>query len=76
MPVLEMPTRATTAPPDIETVQCFIFWDADWALYQGISNALGGRRVRLTYDGGRMELMTLSRRHERFSSLLDRFLTY
>jgi Uma2 family endonuclease len=72
MPVLEMPT-ATAAPPDVGTVQRFIFRDADWALYQGVLKALDCRPVRLTYDRGRLELMTLSHRHEHSSSLLNLF---
>ena len=75
MPVLQMPKipTATTAPGEADAVQRFVFRDADWALYEGISEAVGGRHVRLTYDGWRLELMTLSHRHERSSSLLNRF---
>src|SRR5438552_159340 len=59
--------------PDVTTVQRYVFRDADWQLYQDISKALGDRPVRLTYDRGRLELMTLSHRHERSSSLLAQF---
>lgn len=67
MPVLEQ-------PPDVATSsQRFIFRDADWPMYMGFLKALGERHVRLTYDRGRMELMTLSHRHEHSRSLLGRF---
>lgn len=53
--------------------QRFVLRDADWSTYQGFLQALGDRPIRVTYDRGRLELMTLSLGHERFSHLLCRF---
>jgi Uma2 family endonuclease len=53
--------------------QRFVLRGADWQTYQGILKALGERPVRVTYDRGRLELMTLSHGHERCSKLLGRF---
>jgi Uma2 family endonuclease len=53
--------------------QQLILRDFDWEAYEGLLSALDDRPVRLTYDGGNVELMTLSHRHERYSSLLGRF---
>jgi len=53
--------------------QRFVLRDADWDTYQGFLKALGDRPVRVTYDRGRLELMTLSLGHERYSHLLCRF---
>jgi Uma2 family endonuclease len=65
------------APPAVPPVsipadgeQRFILRDADWDTYQGFLAALGERHVRVTYDRGCLELMTLSHRHERISHLL------
>lgn len=45
----------------------------DWTTYQTISKALTGRHVRLTYDRGRLEFMTISSKHGRLSRLLAQF---
>ena len=44
----------------------------DWATYVTYSDSLGPRHVRVTYDRGEMELMTLSSRHERGKHRLSR----
>jgi Uma2 family endonuclease len=72
MPVVELPA-AGRALSDVGTFQRFIFRDADWALYQRVLKALDCRPIRLTYDRGRLELMTLSHRHDRSSSILALF---
>ena len=45
-----------------------------WDGYVGISNSLCEQPIRLTYDRGCLELMTLSREHELLKALLRRFL--
>jgi Uma2 family endonuclease len=42
----------------------------DWPTYLVFSDKLGDRHVRVTYNQGDMELMTLSPRHERWKHLL------
>lgn len=55
--------------------QRFLLRGLDWAAYQKISEALTGRHVRLTYDRGNLEFMTISSRHGRFSGLIARMIT-
>src|SRR5437870_4607355 len=44
-----------------------------WQSYEAILAALGDRPgLRLTYDQGSLELMTISQLHERYKHLLDR----
>lgn len=45
-----------------------------WTTYQSISKALTGRHVRLTYDNGRLDFMTISGRHGILSRLLSRMI--
>jgi Uma2 family endonuclease len=60
------------ATPQTTTEQRFVLRDADWQTYQHFLEALGERPIRVTYDRGRLELMTLSHGHERTSNLLGR----
>src|SRR5262245_26961457 len=45
----------------------------DWPTYVLYSDGLGPRHIRVTYDHGEMELMTLSSEHEYDKKLLSRF---
>ena len=45
----------------------------DWDRYRRIAAALSGRHVRLTYDGGNLEFMTISAAHAHLSRLLAQF---
>lgn len=55
--------------------QRFLLRDCDWSRYKAFAKALDGSHVRLTYDGGRLELMTISHGHERWGELVGRFIT-
>ena len=46
----------------------------DWATYRAVAEALSGRHVRLSYDGDRLEFMTISPLHGRLSRLLGRLI--
>src|SRR4051812_36781744 len=65
MPVVE--ARPTTE-------QRFVLGGIDWASYVKIGEGIGERRVRVTYDQGRLELMTLSTRHEAWKSFVGRLI--
>jgi Uma2 family endonuclease len=54
--------------------QSFLLPGIDWETYRKLSEALTGRHVRLTYDRGNLELMTISSRHGRFSGLFARLI--
>ncbi len=46
----------------------------DWEGYQRFLEAVGDRRIRVTYDGTMVEIMTPSHRHESLKSLLGALL--
>jgi Uma2 family endonuclease len=64
---------AQPAPVRVPEEQRLILTGISWAGYQAIGTIQAERRVRLTYDRGVLEIMTLSRRHERSKTLLARF---
>ena len=45
-----------------------------WQTYQALRNAPENYNIRMTYDEGVLELISPSIRHERFGSLIDRFI--
>src|SRR5262245_54907366 len=53
--------------------QRLVLRNIDWARYRSFAELLGESHVRLTYDRGNLELMTLSHGHERWSGLLGQF---
>ncbi|HXG12591.1 MAG TPA: Uma2 family endonuclease [Gemmataceae bacterium] len=54
--------------------QRLLFPRVSWSDYVRFSDLLDQRHVRVTYDGTRMEFMTVSPEHERAKKLLDRLL--
>lgn len=63
----------TSEPATLPPEQRFLLRGVDWQTYRKISEALTGRHVRLTYDRGNLELMTISSTHGNLSRLLVRF---
>src|SRR5436190_459799 len=61
-------STVTQAPVE----QRFLLSGIDWSSYVGFGELLGERHVRLTYDRGSLELMTLSPKHEHGKRLLGR----
>jgi Uma2 family endonuclease len=47
-----------------------------WSTYQALLRDLGDRPIHLTYDQGRLEIMTLSPRHEILKKFIDRFIEH
>jgi Uma2 family endonuclease len=73
------PAVAPQAPPEapprphfvIEAGQRLVLDNVDWPAYEAIGEALLNRaNIRLTYDRGSLEIMTLSPEHERLKVLL------
>jgi len=66
----------TLAPPRTSYIippgQRFVLRTADWNSYRAFIDLLGESHVRLTYDRGNLELMTLSHFHEWLSKLIGR----
>jgi Uma2 family endonuclease len=56
------------------TEQRFVLNDIDWSTYRRFGDLLGDRHIRITYDRGVMELMTLSPERERSKKLLARLI--
>jgi Uma2 family endonuclease len=50
--------------------QRFVLGEVDWQGYQALLATIGEGHTRLTYDRGRLELMSPSPRHERLSRLI------
>jgi len=69
MATVSEPAQATV---DSSDEQRFVLRDVDWATYRKIAEALTGRHVRLTYDRGSLEFMTISHLHGNYSGLLAR----
>jgi len=61
------------APPTTE--QRFRLSCIDWQSYLKISDGIGERMVRVTYDRGELELMTLSYEHELSSAIIGRLIS-
>jgi Uma2 family endonuclease len=63
---------ATVAISKAASDQRFRISGVSWSGYVAFSDSLGPQHVRVTYDQGEMELMTLSSEHERDKTLLGR----
>jgi Uma2 family endonuclease len=64
---------ATVAPPvQSETTERILLQGIRWSTYEALLEDIGDRQIRLTYDDGSLEIMTLSARHERSKKLLAR----
>jgi Uma2 family endonuclease len=55
----------TTADSIDRREQRFTFYDVDWSFYETMLRRIADRHVFLTYDRGRMELMSPSYRHDK-----------
>jgi Uma2 family endonuclease len=53
--------------------QRLVLYDVPWERYGRLLRAFDDRHVRLTYDQGTLEIMTLSHKHEGYSYLMGRF---
>lgn len=54
--------------------QRFLLRNVDWQFYKTLRDGLGDRPIRITYDRGSIEMMTVSREHERNKSLIGRLI--
>lgn len=64
---------ATIEQCDVPDHQRFLLHNVEWRAYRLFSEALAGHHVRLTYDRGNLEFMTISSLHGKLSRLLGRF---
>src|SRR5437016_4133384 len=65
-------SRTLSHPPVIplDDIQHFVLEDATWDLYEKLLRDIGNRPIRVTYDEGRMEIMSPLPEHERPKKLL------
>jgi Uma2 family endonuclease len=59
-------TRTLSHPPsvDLDDIQHFVLEDASWELYERFLREIGDRPVRVTYDSGKMEIISPLPEHE------------
>ena len=67
-------TRPREHVEPIPVEQRFSLGAVEWETYQAIAQALTGRHVRLTYDRGRLEFMTISGKHGNLSRLFGQLI--
>src|SRR5438552_2505993 len=65
---------ATVQAPPTTTEQRLRVDAVDWPSYLKIGEGFMDRRIRVTYDRGRLELMTVSPQHDGWKSFLGRML--
>jgi len=61
--------RAVAAAAAQQNGQQVVLYDIPWRAYQTICDALPERCIRMTFDRGTLEIMTVSGRHEHYKSL-------
>jgi Uma2 family endonuclease len=66
-------TIQTINRSQIEPVERFVFDDVDWAFYETVLGKVGGRRVFVTFDGERLEVMSPSWEHDKYGDRLAEF---
>jgi Uma2 family endonuclease len=74
IPAIPTPPARPSAPtpPSPTPENRLVLYGIDWTTYDGLLKLFEGRRLRITYDRGVLEMMTTSARHERFKTLLAR----
>src|SRR4051794_36538597 len=61
-----------TAEPDwsVDDVEHVVLEDASWELYTQLLQNIGNRNIRISYDNGRLEMMSPLPEHEEVSLLV------
>ena len=63
-----------TAPASRSRTQRLVFDAVSWSQYVGLGRLWEDRPLRITYDQGQLEIMTLSAKHERWKHLLGQLI--
>ncbi len=71
--VAEIPAKAAQ-PTRLEDEPRILLHNIRWETYDLLCRDSLGQRVRMNYDGGRLEFVTISRLHEIYKSWLGRFI--
>ena len=61
--------------PSLDDVQHFVLEDASWELYEQLLKEVGNRPIRITYDDGRLELMSPLPEHEEVKAVIRQFVS-
>jgi Uma2 family endonuclease len=69
-----MVTAARVHPAVEPTGSPLVLHHVDWGNYEAMLRIVGERRIRVTYDGGTMEVRMPSQRHEQAAQLLGLFI--
>ena len=72
-------TRTLSHPPassvvGLDDMQHFVLEDASWDIYEKLLHEVGDRPIRLTYDEGRLEIMSPLPEHERPKKIIGRMI--
>jgi len=69
-------TRTLSHPrsQSLDDVQHLVLDDVSWELYEKLLRDIGNRPIRVTYDQGRMEIMSPLPEHERPKKLIGRMI--
>jgi Uma2 family endonuclease len=69
-------SRTLSHPPELSLadMQHIVLEDASWELYEKLLRDIGNRPIRVTYDNGRMEIMSPLPEHERPKTVIGRMI--
>ncbi len=67
-----MTTTATA--PELAEQQRILLDNISWETYEALVDGIGERQVRITYDNGFLQIMTMSLDHESYGSCIDRMI--
>jgi Uma2 family endonuclease len=68
------PLPVETAPRCEPERERLVLYDVSWDFYERFLEEIGDRRLRLTYDDGTLEIMTVSKTHENWAELIARLI--
>lgn len=60
--------------PSLDSIQHFVLEDASWEFYERLLEEIGDRPIRVTYDNGRLEMMSPLPEHEEVKGLIHDFI--
>ena len=61
-------------PPSLNDVQHMVLEDVSWDFYERLLKEIGDRPIRVTYDQGRLEMMSPLPEHEDVKKTIDRLI--
>ena len=66
--------RRADPTPDLDFVQHMVLEDVSWDFYERLLKEIGDRPIRVTYDQGRLEMMSPLPEHEQVKKIIDRLI--